>query len=76
MKNFSDRYAKLAAQMALAETDPARREELEAMSAACAKVPYRPAESFREALQAVWLIQVVLQIESNGHSLSYGRFDN
>ena len=33
------------------------------------------AESFYEAIQAIWLIQVVLQIESNGHSVSFGRFD-
>ena len=41
----------------------------------CDKVPYEPAETFREAVQAVWFIQLILQIESNGHSLSYGRFD-
>lgn len=26
-------------------------------------------------MQATWFIQLILQIESNGHSLSYGRFD-
>ena len=45
------------------------------MSKICAKVPYEPANSFREAVQSVWFIQLILQIESNGHSLSYGRFD-
>ena len=25
--------------------------------------------------RAIWFIQLILQIESNGHSLSYGRFD-
>ena len=36
----------------------------------------QPAESsFHEALQSVWMLHVVLQIESNGHSLSYGRMD-
>ena len=45
------------------------------MSRICAKVPYEPADSFREAVQSVWFIQLILQIESNGHSLSYGRFD-
>jgi formate C-acetyltransferase len=34
-----------------------------------------PAESFREAVQSVWFIQLLLQIESNGHSVSYGRLD-
>jgi formate C-acetyltransferase len=41
----------------------------------CKKVPMQPADSFHEAVQCVWLLHVVLQIESNGHSLSYGRFD-
>lgn len=39
------------------------------------RVPYEPARSFREAVQSVWFIQLILQIESNGHGLSYGRFD-
>ena len=38
-------------------------------------MPYEPAETFYEAMQSVWFIQLILQIESNGHSLSYGRFD-
>src|SRR5699024_3128515 len=41
----------------------------------CQKVPYYPAKTFQEALQSTWFIQLILQIESNGHSLSYGRFD-
>ena len=47
------------------------KEELLEISRICAKVPYEPAHSFREAIQSVWFIQLILQIESNGHSLSY-----
>ena len=72
---FANRYSKLAQDMALTETDAKRKEELLEISRICAKVPYEPAFSFREAVQAVWFIQLILQIESNGHSLSYGRFD-
>lgn len=72
---FANRYSKLAQDMALTETDATRKEELLEISRICAKVPYEPASSFREAVQAVWFIQLILQIESNGHSLSYGRFD-
>ena len=72
---FANRYSKLAQDMALTETDAKRKEELLEISRICAKVPYEPASSFREAVQAVWFIQLILQIESNGHSLSYGRFD-
>ena len=72
---FANRYSKLAQDMALTETDAKRKEELLEISRICAKVPYEPASSFREAVQAVWFIQLILQIESNGHSFCYGRFD-
>lgn len=74
VRGFAGRYAQLARQMA-ESAGPARRDELLEIARVCEKVPYEPAESFREALQSVWLLQVVLQIESNGHSLSYGRLD-
>lgn len=75
VRDFALRYSRLAAEMAQRENDPARKAELEEMSRVCARVPYEPARSFREAVQAVWFIQLILQIESNGHSLSFGRFD-
>ncbi|MDR0284351.1 MAG: formate C-acetyltransferase/glycerol dehydratase family glycyl radical enzyme, partial [Propionibacteriaceae bacterium] len=72
---FAHRYADLAAGLTTTEPDDARRAELAEMSRILRKVPEQPAETFHEALQAVWLTQLCLQIESNGHSLSYGRFD-
>ena len=75
VRDFAQRYSKLAKELADKETDAKRKEELLQMSEICAKVPYEPATSFREAVQSVWFIQLILQIESNGHSLSYGRFD-
>ena len=75
VRDFTQRYSKLAKELADKETDAKRKEELLQMSEICAKVPYEPATSFREAVQSVWFIQLILQIESNGHSLSYGRFD-
>lgn len=73
--SFALRYSALAAELAEKESDPARKAELLEMSRTCARVPYEPASSFKEAVQSVWFIQLILQIESNGHSLSYGRFD-
>ncbi len=72
---FANRYSALAEELAEKESDIVRKGELLEMSRICAKVPYKPADSFREAVQSVWFIQLILQIESNGHSLSYGRFD-
>lgn len=75
VRAFALRYSELAADLAARESDTARKAELLEMSRICAKVPYEPASNFREAVQSVWFIQLILQIESNGHSLSYGRFD-
>lgn len=75
VRAFAKRYADLAFRMAQQEPDEARRAELLEMSRILNKVPCEPAESFREAVQALWLTHLVLQIESNGHSLSYGRMD-
>ena len=74
VRAFAGRYASLAREQAKT-ADPARAEELLELARVCEKVPYEPAGSFREAVQSVWFIQLILQIESNGHSLSYGRFD-
>lgn len=72
---FALRYSALAEELAQKESNVERKAELMEISRICAKVPYEPAGSFREAVQSVWFIQLILQIESNGHSLSYGRFD-
>lgn len=74
VKTFAQRFSKLAKEQAITASSP-RKEELLEISRICAKVPYESAETFLEAVQAVWFIQLILQIESNGHSLSYGRFD-
>lgn len=74
VRDFSERYSTLAKELA-GKAEGARREELLEMSRIAARVPYAPAQTFREAVQSVWFIQLVLQIESNGHSLSYGRLD-
>jgi pyruvate formate-lyase/glycerol dehydratase family glycyl radical enzyme len=75
VRDFAKRYADLAAEMAEKEKRPTRKAELLEMSRILNKVPFYPAENFHEAIQSVWLIHLVLQIESNGHSLSYGRMD-
>lgn len=72
---FSHRYADLAEKKAADEKDPIRKEELLEIARICRKVPEYPADTLHEALQSIWLLQVALQIESSGHSLSYGRLD-
>ena len=72
---YAKRYSDLASSMAKTASDIGRRKELEEIAAVCANVPEHGAESFREACQSFWFIQMLLQIESSGHSISPGRFD-
>ena len=74
VKTYAQRFVELAKQLAETAT-PERKKELLEIAEICSKVPYEPASTFAEAVQSVWFIQCILQIESNGHSLSYGRFD-
>lgn len=72
---YAARYAALARKEADTCQDPTRREELLRIAANCDRVPARGARSFYEACQAFWFVQSLLQIESSGHSISPGRFD-
>ena len=72
---YAKRYAALAKAEAEKCTDPMRRQELLTIAENCKNVPEKPAENFMEACQSFWFVQVLLQIESNGHSISPGRFD-
>lgn len=72
---YSKRYSKLAKEMALTEGDARRKQELLHISEICHKVPEQPASTFEEACQTFWFIQQLLQLESSGHSISPGRFD-
>lgn len=72
---YARRYSELAMDMANNCSDPVRKRELLAIAKNCAKVPEQPAEDFYEACQAFWFIQQLLQLESSGHSISPGRFD-
>ena len=74
LEAFALRFAELA-DMEAAIASPKRAEELREIARICRKVPMKPADTFHEALQSVWFVHLVLQIESNGHSLSYGRLD-
>ncbi|MDO5293655.1 MAG: glycyl radical protein [bacterium] len=72
---FAHRYADKAREMAAVESNPTRKSELLQIAANCDHVPERGARNFYEACQSFWFIQLMLQIESSGHSISPGRFD-
>lgn len=72
---FMQRYSDLALQMAQQTEDPAERANLEEVSRVCLNISKRPPESFHEALQSLWFLFVILQMESNASSFSPGRMD-
>ena len=72
---FAHRYADLAEKKAAETADPARKAELLGIASTLRRVPEFPAETFREALQSVWLVYTVLHIESDPHAILMGRLD-
>ncbi len=72
---FAHRYADLARRLAEETTDASWKQELREIARVCMAVPENPAETFREAVQVVWFAQIIIQLETNGHSVSIGRFD-
>jgi len=72
---YAKRYAVLAKDMARKESSAARKAELEIIARNCERVPENGATSFYEACQSFWFVQMLLQTESSGHSISPGRFD-
>lgn len=72
---YAERYADLAKKEAESCGDAARKAELLAIAENCSHVPAKGARSFYEACQSFWFVQQLLQIESSGHSISPGRFD-
>ena len=73
--DYAGRYAKLAREMAAQTSDPVRKQELFVIAENCSRVPAKGAQNFYEACQSFWFVQQLLQMESSGHSISPGRFD-
>ena len=73
--DYAGRYAKLAQEMAAQTSDPVRKQELLVIAENCSRVPAKGAQNFYEACQSFWFVQQLLQMESSGHSISPGRFD-
>ncbi|MHA1821768.1 MAG: pyruvate formate lyase family protein [Promethearchaeota archaeon] len=76
-KKVALKYAEECRRLIKKEKDPKRIEELEQMAKNCERVPWEPARTFWEAVQAVWIIHMLVMSEENypGPGLSFGRFD-
>lgn len=76
MRAFSLRFAELAREQARTEALSARAAELEAIAATCERVPWLPAQTFREAVQALWFTQNAAIISYGaGSGITPGRVD-
>ena len=72
---YAQRYAELALEMADRCQNQARKQELLVIARNCSRVPAKGATGFYEACQSFWFVQQLIQLESSGHSISPGRFD-
>ncbi len=75
VKKFAERYSNLAEKLANKTDDPIRRTELLEISKILMKISAKKADTFYEAIQTLIFLHLIVQIESNGHSVNIGRFD-
>jgi formate C-acetyltransferase len=73
---YAARYADECQRIAdLSSTTAQRKIELLKLVEISRYVPMHPARNFYEAVQSVFFLNVAMHLESNGHSFSFGRFD-
>ncbi|PKM51665.1 MAG: formate C-acetyltransferase/glycerol dehydratase family glycyl radical enzyme [Firmicutes bacterium HGW-Firmicutes-7] len=75
LQQFIKRFEHLSLERSKSESDPKRKLELLKISENCSYISENPPNDFYQGLQLVYFVQLVLQIESNGHSVSFGRMD-
>lgn len=73
-RNFMLRYYDLIMELA-AKEDGKQKEMMIQVAQNCKNISFRPAETFHEAVQSLWFLFVILQMESNASSFSPGRMD-
>ncbi len=64
---FVQRCADLTARAAAAQADPQRKWELEQLAAICQRVAHDPPDSFWAALQLVWFVYLLVNLESGNN---------
>ena len=73
--DFARRLADLAERTAADAPSPTAGASLRAVARNCRHLAAAPPETFHEAVQSVWLLFVLLHMESNASSFSPGRLD-
>lgn len=72
---YIKRYLDLAEREAKEQADGERQKRLLGIASACSEILNGKPKTFYAALQLVMFVHIILHIESNGHSFSFGRFD-
>ena len=72
---YAGNLSKKAAKLAGKTTDPFRKKNFQTMAAVCDRVPAKPARSFREAVNSLWIIQIAIHAENINMAMSPGRLD-
>jgi pyruvate formate-lyase/glycerol dehydratase family glycyl radical enzyme len=72
---FISRYGDLASELSAYQQEKSIENNLNEIANICKKLSLYPPSSFREALQSVWFLFVILHMESNASSFSPGRMD-
>ena len=76
IRRMAENLAAAAEQAALrSDLSAGRRGELLAAAQACRRVPYYPAATFQEGVQACWLMHLAMLMEDYESGLSFGRLD-
>ncbi len=73
--DYAANIAREAAQKADQETDPKRKENFQRIARICEKVPAHPAETYHEAVNALWICQVAVFAENSNMAINPGRLD-
>ena len=75
MINLGHRYAEKARAMAETEKDSKRKAEILEIAEVCSVIPEKAPETFREAIQFVWFVQLGGILSENPLAWNPGRFD-
>jgi trans-4-hydroxy-L-proline dehydratase len=76
-RDLATKYKELCLELAQNEKDTVRKNELTAMAQNLSRVPWEPANTFWEAVQALWLNHMLVMTDENypGPGVSFGRVD-
>jgi formate C-acetyltransferase len=75
IERYAARYAEAVERLAAAAPDPARAASWRAIAEVCRRVPAQPARTMHEALQSVWLVDLILHAVVGSRDFTPGRMD-